>query len=245
MSTMSSAHGTISIDQWDDHPDSQPAGRINVGNTERWISALAGATLLIVGLRKRRWRRVVWPLGSSLVGRAITGRCPVNQAMGRDSTRQGGWTSPVASLKAGTGTRVERSVVVDRSPEDLFRFWRNFTNLPRFMDNLEAVTVLDEDRSHWIAKGPAGTRVEWDAAIHNEIEDELIAWRSLPGADVDQAGSVHFIPAGEGMTEVRVVLRYRPPAGKLGDVVAVLLGDDPGRQIGDDLRRFKQVVEAD
>ena len=136
-------------------------------------------------------------------------------------------------------------MLVDGSPEDLFRFWRNFTNLPRFMDNLEAVTILDEDRSHWVAKGPAGTRVEWDATIHNEIEPELIAWRSLPGADVDQVGSVHFVPAGGGMTEVRVVLRYRPPAGKRGNVVAKLFGEDPARQIADDLRRFKQVVEAE
>ncbi len=135
-------------------------------------------------------------------------------------------------------------MVVDRSPEDLFQFWRNFTNLPRFMDNLEAVTILDEDRSHWIAKGPAGARVEWDAAIHNEIEDELIAWRSLPGSDVDQAGSVHFIPTTNGKTEVRVVLRYRPRSGKLGETVAKLLGENPAQQIADDLRRFKQVVEA-
>ncbi|HEY8256076.1 MAG TPA: SRPBCC family protein [Gemmatimonadales bacterium] len=222
--------------RWDD------AG-VNVGEIERWISAIAGVGLLAVGLRKRRLRRVLWPLGSSLIGRAVTGRSTLNYVLGCNTARERR-TSPVASLAAGTGKRIERSVIVARSPEELFHFWRDFTNLPRFMDNLESVQVLDEDRSHWVARGPAGTRVEWDAAIHNEIEGELIAWRSLPGADVDQAGSVHFVPAGDGLTEVRVVMRYRPKAGKVGDLVAKLLGDDPDRQVGDDLRRFKQVVEA-
>jgi uncharacterized membrane protein len=111
------------------------------------------------------------------------------------------------------------------------------------MDHLESVTILDENRSHWVAKGPAGTKVEWDATIHNEIENELIAWRSLPGADVDNAGSVHFTLSGNG-TEVRVVLSYDPPAGKVGAAVAKLLGEEPSQQVEEDLRRFKQVIEA-
>jgi uncharacterized membrane protein len=216
---------------------------INVGETERIVSAITGVALLAMGLRRPRLRRLLWPIGGSLIGRAVTGRSTLNYVLGRN-TAHGHRTSPVASLDAGAGTRIERSVMVARPAEELYHFWRDFENLPRFMDNLEAVRVIDEDRSHWVAKGPAGMRVEWDAAIHNEIEGELIAWRSLPGADVDQAGSVHFVPAGDGMTEVRVVLRYRPPAGKVGDAVAKLLGDDPDQQVGDDLRRFKQVVEA-
>jgi len=112
------------------------------------------------------------------------------------------------------------------------------------MRHLESVKKTGEKTSHWVAKGPVGTRVEWDAEIHNEIEDELIAWRSLSGADVDQAGSVHFSPVHNGGTEVRVIMRYSPPAGKLGDAVAHVLGDDPERQVADDLRRFKQVMDA-
>jgi len=241
---MTSTNGSVFHDQWDSFPERRRDLGVNVGNPERWLSAIGGLAIIVVGLRKPRWRRALWPLGSSLVGRALTGRCPVNRLIGRNSARRDVREQHVGRLSGGSGTRIERSVIVDRSPEDLFHFWRNFTNLPRFMDNLEAVTVLDEDRSHWIAKGPGGARVEWDAAIHNEIEDELIAWRSLPGADVDQAGSVHFIPTADGMTEVRVVLRYRPRAGKLGDTVAKLFGDDPAQQIADDLRRFKQVVEV-
>jgi len=134
--------------------------------------------------------------------------------------------------------------VVSRPVSEVYHFWRNFENLPRFMDHLESVTVLDENRSQWVAKAPAGMRVEWEATIHNEIENELIAWRSLPGADVNNAGSVHFTPVGEGQTEVRVVLSYEPPAGKVGATVAKLLGEEPSTQVEDDLRRFKQVMEA-
>jgi uncharacterized membrane protein len=152
--------------------------------------------------------------------------------------------SPVASVSRGEGIKVERSVVVNRPVQEVYQFWRNFENLPRFMDHLESVTVLDENRSHWVAKAPAGTRVEWDATIHNEIENELIAWRSLPKADVNNAGSVHFTPTGDGVTEVRVVLSYQPPVGKLGAAVAKLLGEEPSTQVDDDLRRFKQVMEA-
>jgi uncharacterized membrane protein len=183
------------------------------------------------------------PLGGELIRRGVTGRCPVNRALGRNSAQGEGRTSRVASLRHGDGTRVEQSVTINRAREDLFRFWRNFENLPRFMDNLESVTRLDDRRSHWVAKGPAGTRVEWDAEIHNEIENELIAWRSLPDSDVDHAGSVHFTPRGDG-TEVRVILRYSPPAGKLGTAAARLAGEDPARQVADDLRRFRQVMEA-
>jgi uncharacterized membrane protein len=149
----------------------------------------------------------------------------------------------VASLESGEGTRIDRTTSIARPPADLFRFWRQLDNLPRFMDNLESVTLLDGRRSRWVAKGPLGARVEWDAEVHNEIPNELIAWRSLPGSEVDQAGSVHFTPTAEG-TDVRVVLRYAAPAGKLGDTVARFLGDDPSQQIADDLRRLKQVMEA-
>jgi len=216
---------------------------LNVGRTERWISGVAGAALVGYSLRRRRLRALLVPVGIGLVRRAVTGRCEINSALGRNSARGEG-RAGVASLAAGEGTRTEQSVVVARPRDELFQFWRRFDNLPRFMDNLESVTILDGLRSHWVAKGPLGTRVEWDAEIHNEIPDELIAWRSLPDSDVNQAGSVHFTPALGGGTEVRVVMRYAAPGGKVGDAVANVLGEDPGRQIADDLRRFKQVMEA-
>jgi uncharacterized membrane protein len=218
--------------------------QINVGRNERLMSGVAGVALGLYSLRTRRLRGLLLPLAGSLLSRAVTGRCPVNRAIGRNSALADGRSSPVASLGHGEGIRVEQSVTVNRPREETYRFWRNFENLPRFMDHLEAVHVLDEQRSRWVAKGPAGTRVEWDAEIHNEIPGELIAWRSLPGSQVDHAGSVHFTPAmGEG-TEVRVILRYDPPAGKLGAAVARVFGEEPSHQVAEDLRRFKQVMEA-
>jgi uncharacterized membrane protein len=216
---------------------------VNVGKAERVVSALAAGALALVGLRRRRLRPLLLPIAGTLFSRAVTGRSTVNRALGRNSARAAR-VSPVASVRQGEGRKVERSIAVNRPVNEVYQFWRNFENLPRFMDHLESVTVIDETRSHWVAKAPAGAKVEWDAVIHNEINNELIAWRSLPGADVNNAGSVHFTETSPGQTEVRVVLSYEPPAGELGAAVAKLLGEEPSQQVADDLRRFKQVMEA-
>jgi len=137
------------------------------------------------------------------------------------------------------------AITVNASPGRVYEAWRDFEHLPTFMEHLESVTVLTPLRSRWTAHAPAGTRVSWDAEIHNEIPNQLIAWRSLPGADVPNAGSVHFTPlGGTAGTEVRVVLSYEPPAGRLGAAVAKLFGEEPGIQVREDLRRFKQLVET-
>jgi uncharacterized membrane protein len=238
-------NGVVSEDRWENlrRPDQDDDG-INVGKTERVVSGLAAAALAAMVLRRRRLRPLLLPIAGSLFSRAVTGRCAVNRALGRNSARQHR-ASRVASVPRGEGIKVERRVLVNRPVQEVYHFWRNFENLPRFMDHLESVTVLDENRSHWVAKAPAGAKVEWDATIHNEIENQLIAWRSLPGADVNNAGSVHFTETADGnQTEVRVVLSYEPPAGKLGAAVAKLLGEEPSQQVEDDLRRFKQVMEA-
>jgi len=140
---------------------------------------------------------------------------------------------------------IETSIAIDKSPAELYRFWRDFKNLPLFMSNLESVTESDRWKSHWVAKGIGAARVEWDAEIYNEIENELIAWRSLENADVVNAGSVRFqkAPAGRG-TYVRVTMNYNPPAGKLGATLAQLLGAEPTQLIKEDLRRLKQILEA-
>jgi uncharacterized membrane protein len=240
----STYNGVASDERWENlrRPIEDEDG-INVGRTERVVSGVAAAAVAVAALRRKRLRPFLLPIAGSLFSRAVTGRCAVNRALGRNTARHDR-VSPVASVPRGEGIKVERSVVVSRPLSEVYQFWRNFENLPRFMDHLESVTVIDENRSHWVAKAPVGTRVEWDATIHNELENELIAWRSLPGADVNNAGSVHFTAAGDGRTEVRVVLSYEPPAGKLGAAVAKLLGEEPSRQVEDDLRRFKQVMEA-
>lgn len=140
---------------------------------------------------------------------------------------------------------IETSIAIDKSPEVLYAFWRDFANLSLFMRNLDSVTQLNSTQSHWVAKGPAGARVEWDAEIYNEKENELIAWRSLENADVVNAGSVRFQagPSGHG-TFVRVTINYNPPVGKVGASLAKLLGAEPEQLIKEDLRRLKQIMEA-
>jgi uncharacterized membrane protein len=138
----------------------------------------------------------------------------------------------------------KRSITVGRPVEEVYGFWRDFQNLPRFMRHLESVTVTGDRRSHWKAKAPAGTSVEWDAETTEDRPNELIAWRSLEGSDVYNAGTVRFSRApGDRGTEVRVDIEYDPPLGKLGSKVAMLWREEPGQQIQDDLRHFKQVME--
>jgi uncharacterized membrane protein len=151
----------------------------------------------------------------------------------------------IANEVMGQGiVRTKRSITVYRPVEEVYAFWRNFENLPRIMRHLESVTVTDDRRSHWVAKAPAGKAVEWDAETTEDRENEVIAWRSLQGAQVYNAGTVRFMPAPRGGgTEVRVALEYEPPFGKLGSKVAMLWREEPGQQVQDSLRQFKQVME--
>jgi uncharacterized membrane protein len=142
------------------------------------------------------------------------------------------------------GIRVDAEVRIQRRADELYRFWRDLENLPRFMRNLERIEVRDEIHSHWVVRGPAGTSVEWDAEIINDIPNEVIGWRSLPGSQVDNGGSVRFEPSSDGSTNVRVSLQYNPPAGTLGDKLARLLGEKPDELIREDLERFRQLMET-
>ncbi|MDQ1652235.1 MAG: hypothetical protein QOI35_1435 [Cryptosporangiaceae bacterium] len=142
--------------------------------------------------------------------------------------------------------RFAASVTVPAAPAEAYRYWRNFENLPTFMTHLESVRTTAGNRSHWTAKAPAGGSVSWDAEITGDKPGELIGWRSLPGAQVPNAGSVRFRPTHGGReTEVRVELAWDPPGGKAGSAVAALFGENPQQQVHDDLRRFQQVVAAD
>jgi uncharacterized membrane protein len=140
---------------------------------------------------------------------------------------------------------VMRAITIDRGPEEVYAFWRDFENLPRFMEHLESVQVTTDRRSHWKVKAPAGRSVEWDAEMTEDVSGERIAWRSLPGADVPNRGVVRFLRApADGGTEVHVDLRYEPPAGRAGAAIAKLFGEEPELQLATDLRRFKQVLET-
>ena len=240
-------------------------GKINVGGIERWASAIGGGALITYGLLRRGGVGYgLTALGAGLLHRGATGHCGVYSALGATTVGDDGPTmtsgssgkpitvgkdgllhNPNATIGHNEGIKVEKSVTINKSAFDLYDYWRNFENLPRIMSHLETVTVQDDVRSHWVAKAPAGRTVEWDAEVINEKPGELIAWRSLEGADVPNTGSVRFVslPADRG-TEIRVSLEYAPPAGKLGMIAAKLFHQEPGQQVGDDLRRFKSVMEA-
>jgi uncharacterized membrane protein len=143
------------------------------------------------------------------------------------------------------GIRTRKTVTIKRSPEEVYHFWHDFQNLPRFMNHLESVQITGPTGSHWKARGPAGRTVEWDAEMIDDQPNELIVWRSLANANVHNAGQVRFRPApGDRGTEVEVDLWYDPPGGKIGSMIARLMGEEPGQQISSDLRRLKQLLET-
>ena len=141
--------------------------------------------------------------------------------------------------------RARTAITVNRSPEDVYGCWHRFENLPSFMHHLESVRVNGDGRSHWVAAAPAGRTVEWDAEVVEDVPNQLIAWRSLEGAEVPNSGSVRFAPAPGGRgTEVTLEVEYQPPGRAMGAAVARLFGEEPVQQMKDDLRRFKQVMET-
>lgn len=229
-------------------------GRLhNVARPERVGSVALGAALIAYGLKRRDPKGLVAALvGGAFVQRGATGHCAVYDALGvstGDAEAVLGHRSDVtgraATVNARKAVKVERAVTVARSRHELYAFWRDFTNLPQFMEHLESVRVDSPTRSHWMAKAPAGSDVEWDAEIVNDVPDEIIAWKSVGDPDVANAGAVNFsdAPADRG-TIVKVTLDYEPPGGKLGAFVARLFGEDPDRQVREDLRKFKQLMET-
>jgi uncharacterized membrane protein len=171
----------------------------------------------------------------------VSGHCPVSARIGRNTAS----SNTRVALGGDRGVHVKESVTIDRPVAEIYGFWRNFENLPRFMEHLESVRTTGTDRSHWVAKAPAGMHVEWDAEIINETENKVIGWRSLPGSDVTSAGSVNFDDAGPDRgTRITVHLQYEPPAGRVGALLAKLFGEEPSQQIHEDLRRLKRLLEA-
>ncbi len=213
----------------------------NVGDVERIVSVVAGAASLLIGMKRGTLGGVaVAVAGGALVYRGLKGRCGVYDRLGISTAQPA-----TAEQYNDHGIRAEFAITVDKPAAELYSFWRELETLPRFMRHLKSVKRLDEKRSNWVARGPAGTSVHWDAEIINDVPNETIAWRSLAGAQVDNAGSVRFVPAPGGRgTEVQVVIQYVPPGRTVGKWVAKLFGEDPQTQIETDMRRFKQLMEA-
>jgi uncharacterized membrane protein len=211
---------------------------------------VVGGALAAYGARRRDLSGgVAAAAGAALLYRGATGYCAINERIGRDTAHSG--HAAIADEGSDTrqrlggprGIHVEDAVTIYRPIGEVYRFWRNFENLPRFMDHLESVAMRETGISHWVAKGPVGVPVEWDARVINEIENRLLGWQSLEGSTVATAGSVRFEEAAGG-TRVRVHFQYDPPAGKLGAAVARLFGEEPNIQVREDLRRLKQILEG-
>jgi uncharacterized membrane protein len=211
----------------------EPEG--NLGETERWASLIGGGALVLMGLRQGSLRGALTALtGGGLLYHGATSKKSITETVSE-------------AVGASQSMKVEKSVsILNKSPDELYQFWHNFENLPSFMKHLRSVQVINESRSHWVANAPGNTTVEWDAeTVIDDPENKIIAWSSVADAQVDNSGFVRFqaAPPGRG-TEVKVVLEYMPPAGVVGVAIAKLFGEEPEQQLGDDLRRFKQIMEA-
>lgn len=201
-------------------------------HAERWASLIGGGAMVLMGLKQRSLRGVLTALaGGGLIYQGATKQSTIKQVQ--------------EAVGINQAIKVEKTVTINKPINELYRFWHDFENLPTFMKHLKSVKVLDNKRSHWIATAPLGGSVEWDADIIEDRENEFISWGSIEGADIDNSGFVRFKKAtGDRGTEVKVVIEYNPPGGALAAVFAKLFGEEPEQQIGDDLRRFKMLMET-
>jgi len=212
--------------------DQQNTSQSEAGETERWASLIGGSAMVLLGLKQRSLRGVLTAVaGGGLIYQGATKQSTIKQAQ--------------EAIGINQAIKVEKTVTINKPVDELYRFWHNFENLPTFMKHLKSVTVHDNKRSHWVANAPLGGSVEWDADIIEDRENEFISWASVEGADVDNSGFIRFkkAPADRG-TEVKVVIEYNPPGGALTATFAKIFGEEPEQQIGDDLGRFKMLMEA-
>jgi uncharacterized membrane protein len=214
----------------------------NVGFAERLASLASGAALALAGRRKGDWGGLLLAAaGAGLLYRGASGHCFGYQMLGISTAFHNGNTV----IPAKQGVKVEKTLTINRPASELYNFWRDLTNLPQVFEHLKTVELQDGNVSHWIATGPADVDVEWDAEILNDHENNLIAWRSLPGSQVETAGSVRFQPTkNDRGTEVTVAMKYNPPGGQLADQVASWLGGGLETRLNNELRNFKSLMEA-
>lgn len=203
-------------------------------DTEKWASIVGGSAMVLFGLQKRSLRGVLTAIAGG--GLAYHG-----------ATAEKSLTDKVSdAVGLNKAMKVEKTVTIGKPAEELYNYWRNFENLPTFMKHVKSITVSEGGkRSHWVANAPLGQEVEWDAELIKDEPNHLIAWASTENADVDNSGFVRFTPApGDRGTEVKVVMEYEIAGGRLTAALAKLFGEEPEQQIGDELRRFKQLMEA-
>jgi uncharacterized membrane protein len=221
----------------------------NVGSGERVASVAAGSLAVALGLSRGSLPGlVIAAVGGALVYRGATGQCPMYSALDINTNQpEPNSENAVREELDARGIHVEQSMLINRTPGELYQYWRNFENLPGIMTHLQQVRVIDDKRSHWVAKAPriAGGSAEWDAEITADEPNARIAWRSLPGSEITCAGEIRFVPGmGDRGTDVHVSMDYVPPAGKLGHWIATMFGESPRRQMHEDIRNFKRLMEV-
>jgi uncharacterized membrane protein len=223
---------------------------LNVAKVERWASLIGGSALALDGLRRGGGGGVLTALiGGALVYRGATGYCPVYGSLGINTAEGevtgGGGLLGMVGQGGGRQIQLETAVTVDRPADELYRFWRDPHNLPRFMSHIDSVAVESDTRARWTVGTPLGTTLEWDAEITREAAGEYIAWRSGEGSMVTHTGTVRFRPAPGGRgTEVHLTVNFAPPAGPIGAAVARLFEGITETQLRADLKRFKQLMET-
>ena len=205
----------------------------NLGKKERIVSAVAGAGLAAYAFKQASpTGKILTGVAGGLLGaRAATGFCAGKAAV----------TKVGDTLKEQT-IRVEKRFVINAPIENVYEFWNNFENFPKFMTTLDSVVRMSDTRSHWISKAPLGTTVEWDAETTKNVPNDVIAWRSTTG-DVPNSGEVRFKRSGP-KTRVKVRLEYTPPAGKIGETIAWIFGEDPKSQLESYITKLKEILEG-
>lgn len=216
---------------------------VNVGPEERTVTAVLGAMMVAWGARERHFLGTIAALGgAALLARSATGHCPGYAAMTTTAEQdriagERGWSAAATA---------RQSIVIDRPRDEVYRFWRDQTNLPRFMQDLEHIERLSDLSTRWTVLGPGGRRLHWVSTIVEDEPPELISWDAGEGADVRNAGWVRFHDAGDGRrTLVEAFMAYEPPAGMLGHAIASLLWRDPGHAMQRNLGQLKQILEAE
>lgn len=199
------------------------------------LLALGGSTALLGGLRRTSLESTGLVLiGLGLMKRAVASQHLVISEEETEAAEQGyAWIG------------IHRSVTIRRPVDEVFHVWREYENLPYYMKHIKSVDISGTRRSHWVARAPAGLSVEWEAELVREEPNRLLVWRSLPGADIPNVGSVRFEPVREGRaTRVDLSLRYRPPIGRAGTLLLRLFNREPSHYLESDLRRMKQMLET-
>ncbi len=251
------SYGTGGTDAWAQRPGTAGAVRgagdngydegsaANVGQAERWASLLGGGVIALAGLR----RGDSVGMAAALVGglffyRGITGHSPIYDQLDVSTASRGSERGLAGLVRSGE-VHLESVTTIDASPEELYSFWRNFENHPRFMSHLESVTPYHDGRTRWVLKAPLGRILAWDTEVTEERPGEYLAWRAVESSDLTHEGSVRFRRAtGERGTVVQMKMDITPPLGPAGAAVGKLLEGATETQLRADLKKFKQLMET-